>query len=141
MVPLCRYLLPLLLFCSVRSTAFAQSPVTINGAVTDPRGNPIPGVSVHLISAIDEKLASSVTNDEGKYSFKLDSLLPGKYLIRAFLGGFDPAQREFQVGQTVATGTQIVTVDLMLRPPVLTLPPPPPMGDGHEKNYATVKVF
>jgi hypothetical protein len=55
----------------------------IDGAVQDERGQPVPGA---VISAIGPSPTTVVSDHSGKYV--IGSLLPGPYLVRAYLGGF-----------------------------------------------------
>ncbi|HOC18839.1 MAG TPA: carboxypeptidase-like regulatory domain-containing protein, partial [Vicinamibacterales bacterium] len=66
----------------------------IEGAVADEQGRPLAGV---MVSALGQTTALAVTDRAG--AFKLQSLPPGGYLVRAHLAGFAPSRRELvQVG-------------------------------------------
>ena len=82
----------------------------IYGTVTDPDGNPLPGVTVELTSSVTARM-TVVTDVDGSYRFP--SLPPGTdYLLRFTLQGFQPVVRE---GVTVLVGVN-TKVDATLRP-------------------------
>jgi hypothetical protein len=56
---------------------------TIEGAVQDEHGQPVPGA---VISAVGPSTTTAVSDRSGKYV--IGSLLPGPYLVRAHLSGF-----------------------------------------------------
>jgi hypothetical protein len=82
----------------------------IYGTVTDPDGNPLPGVTVELTSSVTARM-TAVTDVDGSYRFP--SLPPGAdYVLRFTLQGFQPVVRE---GVSVLVGVN-TRVDVTLRP-------------------------
>src|SRR3982750_1953597 len=83
------------------TTAVAAQEVTtgsIGGAVTDPQGLPLPGVTVTVTSPQGPR--TLVTDSEGR--FFAPFLTPGTYVVRAELSGFKPVEQrnvEVRLGQ------------------------------------------
>jgi outer membrane receptor protein involved in Fe transport len=80
----------------------AQAPATqgtLNGRVTDPRGNPVAGAAVSINGAGPS--ASATTDNDGRFSFKLQ---PGVYTVTVNRGGFETAQNDVAIvsGATIA---------------------------------------
>ncbi|MBK8595459.1 MAG: carboxypeptidase regulatory-like domain-containing protein [Holophagales bacterium] len=102
----------LLLLLSIEGPALAQGSLTgsLQGAVKDDQGGPLPGVSVTAASAALVKgKATTVTDSRGGYRFP--SLPPGTYLVEAALQGFRNVQ---QPDVRVGLG-QALVIDLTLR--------------------------
>ncbi len=80
--------------------ASAQS--VIAGLVTDGTGGVLPGVTVEVSSpALIEKVRSTNTNSEGRYTFV--DLRPGEYVVMFTLTGFNTVRREaIQVAANVS---------------------------------------
>ncbi|MCS7312992.1 MAG: carboxypeptidase-like regulatory domain-containing protein, partial [Acidobacteria bacterium] len=82
----------------------------IYGTVTDPDGNPLPGVTVELTSSVTARM-TAVTDVDGTYRFP--SLPPGTdYTLRFTLQGFQPVVRS-DVSVLLGVNTK---VDVTLRP-------------------------
>ena len=69
----------------------AQTTGTIEGAVTDQSGAPLPGVTVELAGPHLQGARSAVTTADGRYRFL--SLIPGDYTVTATLAGFGRCRR------------------------------------------------
>ncbi len=78
----------------------------ITGQVLDPKGLPIPGVTVTVVGT--QGIKTAVTDAEGRYTVPF--LTPGAYDVRAELSGFRTAE---QKGVTIALG-QTATLPLKL---------------------------
>lgn len=65
---------------------------TIGGTVTDPEGAIIPGATVIVQNTETNVSSTTITNDEGSYTFPL--LLPGKYKVSATAENFQTTVRE-----------------------------------------------
>ncbi|MPZ19085.1 MAG: TonB-dependent receptor plug domain-containing protein [Luteitalea sp.] len=65
--------------------------VVINGHVTDEAGTALPGVVV----TIDGTARETTTDGDGR--FQIDGLRPGRYVIRAALSGFAPAEESLEL--------------------------------------------
>jgi outer membrane receptor protein involved in Fe transport len=69
---------------------FAQS-AQVSGRVTDPAGDPVPGVTVTVVNDSTGMTRTTVTNDDGYYA--VPALPPGPYRLTAELSGFAPVTR------------------------------------------------
>ncbi len=83
-------------------TVVAQAPATLgtlNGRVTDPRGNPVSGAAVTV--AGPGPSSSATTDNDGRFSF---NLAPGVYTVTVNRGGFNTAQNDVAIvsGSTIA---------------------------------------
>jgi hypothetical protein len=100
----------LLLLASLALPALAHAQVTLAGAVRDPTGAVLPGVTVEASSrALIEKVRSGVTDGAGQY--RITELAPGAYTVTYTLPGFTRVSRE---GLTLS-GSGTVTVDIEMR--------------------------
>lgn len=100
----------LLLLASLALPALAHAQVTLAGAVRDPSGAVLPGVTVEASSpALIEKVRSGVTDGAGQY--RITELAPGAYTVTYALPGFTRVSRE---GLTLS-GSGTVTVDIEMR--------------------------
>ena len=90
--------------------SFAQEQGGIKGTVTDPEGNPLPGVTVTLTGS---KTAprTAVTSAEGNFRF-LNLPVAGDYTVKFELQGFKTVLREKQV----ITYGRDVTYDIKMEP-------------------------
>src|SRR5262245_1564596 len=87
--------------------AFAQS--SLAGAVKDPSGGVLPGVTVEAASpALIEKVRSVTTDATGQY--KIVDLRPGTYTVTFSLTGFSIVKREGI--ELTGSGTVQVNADL-----------------------------
>lgn len=91
----------------VSSRGFAQTPL-IQGHVADAQGTAVSHAQVTLTDATSKKVQESLTNDEGKFSFR--NIRPGKYRLQVVFAGFEPADRI-----VVATESSIQTIDIQLK--------------------------
>src|SRR5918994_2425724 len=64
---------------------------TLTGAVTDPQGAAIPGVSVTATNLQTGEVREFVTAANGQYT--APDLVPGRYTVRFSLAGFAPVER------------------------------------------------
>jgi hypothetical protein len=91
----------------------------IEGAVRDERGQPVSGA---IISAIGPSSTTAVSDHSGKYV--IASLLPGPYLVRAYLGGFFSSKPQLVEVRPSARTTSAVSLHHATLPstsyPVLT---------------------
>jgi hypothetical protein len=85
-----------------RAIAQATNTGTVVGAITDPSGAFIPGVTVTLSDAAAGVNLSATTNGQGKYVFQ--AVPPGTYTLTASKSGFSTTKTS---GQTVNVGTQL----------------------------------
>ncbi len=108
----------IILICAlvVCSFAFAQTPVSLHGTVTDPSGALVPGALVQLRGPGPELRATS--DDKGQYSFA--ALQPGKYTIRVIAKGFTVGQKQgfdiaspqtLDIQLTIEADSQVVNVE------------------------------
>ncbi|HSQ23041.1 MAG TPA: carboxypeptidase-like regulatory domain-containing protein, partial [Pyrinomonadaceae bacterium] len=70
-------------------SAFGQSTSHINGTVTDPQGNVVPGATVTLKDATKNFSRSQTTSDSGHFSLTL--IPPGTYQLTVEAKGFKKA--------------------------------------------------
>ena len=98
--------IPLLLLSA--SSLFGQASASLNGRVTDPRGNPVPGAAVTVTNAASGIARDTSTNDAGLYN--VPSLAPGNYNIKVAAQGFSTRETK---GVELLTGS-ILTVDSQL---------------------------
>src|SRR5262245_978781 len=73
----------------------AQTTGTVEGAITDQSGAPLPGVSVELSSPALQGTRTAVTAADGRYRFP--SVPPGAYKVTATLSGFGKVQKNATV--------------------------------------------
>ncbi len=74
------------------SWVHAQASGQINGAITDPSGAVLPGVTVEATNAATGAVRSAVSGTDGLYTIPL--LAPGNYTVKASLQGFRTSQRD-----------------------------------------------
>ena len=77
----------------------AQNFAEITGAITDPTGAVMAGVTITVLNTATNQSRTTVSNESGTYS--LPYLVPGVYDLKAETGGFKVASRkslELQVG-------------------------------------------
>jgi len=72
--------------------AFAATPGTITGSVSDSAGVPQIGAAVELLRPDMTVVATAYTTSKGRFSFA--SVLPGKYAVKAMGTSFLPSLRE-----------------------------------------------
>ncbi|MGE5358620.1 MAG: carboxypeptidase regulatory-like domain-containing protein, partial [Bacteroidales bacterium] len=88
--------------------AWAQTTGQITGRIVDPTGVPLPGATVTVTSPALQAARTAVTDVAGTY--RVPTLPPGTYTVRAELAGCDPTERR---DVNVATG-RTEQVDLTL---------------------------
>ena len=75
------------LFLLILSTALARAQTTLNGAVHDGTGKPMPFASVALLNARDSSVAKGTASDQqGLYAF--ENVRAGRYVVRATAVGY-----------------------------------------------------
>jgi len=89
--------------------ANADSGASISGVVKDPKGDPIPGAAVTIVSRTGSAGSATTSSATGVYRF--DGLPSGDYLIRAEAPGFAPFLAE-DIHLSADAG---LTRDLMLQ--------------------------
>jgi outer membrane receptor protein involved in Fe transport len=102
---------PFLAFAAVlvcSTVAVAQTTGDISGRLTDMSGTPLPGATIEATSPSLPGARVSVTGEDGLY--RVPSVPPGTYRLRASLAGFRSAERTCNV----ALGSAM-NVDLTLR--------------------------
>jgi hypothetical protein len=124
-------LLCLLSLLLVQQPAPAQFG-TISGQLRDPKGAPMPALRVFAVpveaDAVDTLSSIALTDDGGRY--RLEGVLPGRYLIAAGLldsPSYYPGVTVRNQGQilTIAAGQAITNVDF-----AYAFPNPPPQLSG-----------
>jgi len=86
--------------------SWAGATASISGMVLDPSGAVIPGASVRLQAAADNREQQTVTNGDGTYI--LSGLAPGEYRIRIEAAEFKP------YAHTVVVNSAALTLDARL---------------------------
>jgi iron complex outermembrane receptor protein len=76
------------LFALLFAVCCAANAASLTGTVKDPQGRPVPSAAITLFSSIGGAGAATTTNAAGTY--RLESLAPGSYLVRAEAPGFAP---------------------------------------------------
>ncbi len=105
------FALAILLAVSFTSSAWAQTQATsgnLQGVVTDPDGNPLPGVSITVTGQDTGRVRTTVTSITGNYRVPL--LPTGLYSVRAELTGFQPVERtdiRIRLGGAQEVGIQL----------------------------------
>jgi len=101
-------------------TAFGQiAAAEVNGTAVDQTGSVLPGVTITLTEESTGLVRTTVTNESGR--FVMPAVPPGRYTVRAELGGFQTQTRPgvaVLVGQAVTLGftlpvgslTDVITV-------------------------------
>jgi Carboxypeptidase regulatory-like domain len=69
--------------------------LTVVGAVSDPSGAAVPGVSVVVTNLATGSDRNATTDSSGR--FVVTNLLPGRYRVRAILSGFKEMEKEIDV--------------------------------------------
>jgi hypothetical protein len=92
--------LMVILFLTTGNAAFAQSTdASISGQVKDDKGEPMPGVTILIQNTSNGFRSSSVTNNEGKYTFR-QLPLGRQYVVKASFVGYDSqVKNEISINQ------------------------------------------
>lgn len=77
---------PLMAFCLLAAPAMAQYRASIQGTVTDPQGDVIPGAEVTLIDNATNQTLKSTSNGSGIYNF--NALPPSTFTLTVDMKGF-----------------------------------------------------
>jgi carboxypeptidase family protein len=94
--------------CIAPTAALAQ--VTLAGAVKDPSGGVLPGVTVEASSPVlIEKVRTATSDAAGQY--RIESLQPGTYTVTFTLTGFATLKRD----DVIVSGTGVVKIDAEMR--------------------------
>src|SRR4030095_10018811 len=103
------------LVCAVLMTALpiaAQQGVgAIRGTVADKSGAVLPGANV-ILSSVDGTVGGSqetVADERGNYQF--NRLVPGTYIVRGQLSGFQPVEQRNIVVSAAATARDDLLLD------------------------------
>ena len=111
----------LLLSLLAAATATAQTTGTIEGAVVDQNGTPLPGVSVTVTgSGVRQEV---VTGADGAYEFT--DLAAGDYLVTATLAGFAPGEYPVSVEAGAVATKPIVLLVVWRLDPIVVIPEEP----------------
>ena len=103
------------------ATATAQTTGTIEGAVVDQNGTPLPGVSVTVTgSGVRQEV---VTGADGAYEFT--DLAAGDYLVTATLAGFAPGEYPVSVEAGAVATKPIVLLVVWRLDPIVVIPEEP----------------
>lgn len=98
----------LLVLWLLASVAHGQSVGSVDGSVTDTKGEPLIGVTVQLASQPDSSLRRGVVTDlSGRFTF--DNLPTGSYRLQASFVGFTPA---FETIRIDSGRVQLPTIQL-----------------------------
>ncbi len=91
----------------IATSAFAATPTTVQGTITDPTGAAISGAHVELLRD-GNQIATTTTNAQGGYQFS--NVSPAHYQVRAKASRFSP-----QVSDVFYAGSNPVAVGLSLK--------------------------
>jgi hypothetical protein len=94
------------------ATALGQTTGDIDGRVADTSGAPLPGVTIEATSPKMQGVRIEVSGRNG--SFRILSVPPGKYLIRASLEGFETVEESVTVSLD-ATAALDLKLKLLVR--------------------------
>jgi hypothetical protein len=108
-----------LVFAAVSSlpTLFSQTTGSINGLVTDPKGNALPKATISLIDG-SRILGQATAGGDGR--FQLPSVAPGRFEVKVEASGFRPVSRLVTVRPGVASEVRM-GMELSLRNESLTV--------------------
>jgi hypothetical protein len=98
----------LLFFCPL--ILLAQDSAVLSGSVEDPKGAPVPGVTIQIYEAQRNTTRTTTSDETGAYLF--DALVPGEYRLVAEKAGFSKITLEHIA--LVARGRRSVNLHLTL---------------------------
>ena len=106
---------------------------TVQGTLTGPDGRSISGARVDLRAgaSIDDAVADTLTDIDGKFAIFGVALPPGPYLVHASAAGFGETEKTFKIGPTPSTFE--LTFDLAL--------PALPKERGASTSFTVVRVL
>ena len=88
----------------------AERGVVATGVVVDSSGGVVPGAAVDLTPATSAELASRHTTTDGAGNFRFEHVMPGRYVVRAVLDGFDAATLPLTVGTHAPAAMRLTLV-------------------------------
>jgi iron complex outermembrane receptor protein len=91
------------LFILSDSSVIAQAAAQLSGKITDDKGQPVEGVSVHLLNTN----TGTISNAQG--NFFIEHLYPGNYTLQASAIGFATVKKEVSVSEV--TGSITITLN------------------------------
>src|SRR4051812_70885 len=97
-------LLVVVLFTFIHPAAAQTTGGVITGIVADAQGGVLPGVTVTVTNVDSGTVRDVVTEADGR--FRIPALPPGRYSLKADLGGFAPVN---VTNLTVTIGAEITT--------------------------------
>ncbi|HEX5703312.1 MAG TPA: TonB-dependent receptor [Pyrinomonadaceae bacterium] len=98
---------------AVGAMAQTQTTGSIEGTVTDPQGNAVPGVTVNVTSPNLINAQSAVSDDNG--SFRVLNLPPGKYEVKVDANAAGKGFAEFSKGDVEVNLGRTATADVQLQ--------------------------
>lgn len=133
-----RFLVIFAVLCATRAFAEApppvpSNPVTIQGTVKGPAGQPLTGARVAIVPPDftdgDDVFADTVTDVDGKFALLAIPLPAGQYVVHASGIGFDADEKSF----TVKAEPVNLSIDFNLKPAAKTR--------GAKTPYTVVRLF
>jgi outer membrane receptor protein involved in Fe transport len=97
---------------AVGAMAQTQTTGSIEGTVTDPQGNAVPGVTVNVTSANLINAQSAVSDDNG--SFRILNLPPGKYEVKVDANAANKGFAEFSKDNVEVNLGRTASIDVVL---------------------------
>jgi len=91
----------------------AERGVVATGVVVDSSGGVVPGAAVDLTpaaSAPGTEIASRHTTTDSVGNFRFEHVMPGRYVVRAVLDGFDPTTLKLTVGARAPAAVRLTLV-------------------------------
>lgn len=93
--------------------AQSQTTGSIEGTVTDPQGNSVPGVTVNVTSPNLISAQSAVSDDNGR--FRILNLPPGRYAVKVDANAGSKGFAEFSKGDVEVNLSRTSSVDVQLQ--------------------------
>lgn len=118
------FLFPLALALALASDVSAQTSATLRGEVTDALGGVLPGVTVTVIAKDGQTLATTVTDEVGRYA--MPTLPAGAVTVRFELDAFDSAKVDvtLEAGHETVVGERLSLAQFTERIVVVATAPP-----------------